>query len=140
MTQPTTTTHVGGGGFVAGLKRTDWAVTGGATFLASEHYMAKRSGITLDSTAVSADGNGNKIVKAGTFVVPNAGTGKYAPYGGTGTPDPDKSGYTFESVNLRDGDVVCGIVLHGSVYRYRVTPSSIDAATRTATAGRILFQ
>jgi hypothetical protein len=72
--------------------------------------------------------------------VPVTGTAKYVPYTGSGTPDPDKSGYTFESVNLRDGDVVCGIVLHGSVYRYRVTPSSIDAATRTATAGRILFQ
>jgi hypothetical protein len=133
---------MGGGGFTPGLKRTDWALTGGATHLASEKYIAKRSGVTIDATTVSADSDGNKIVKAGTFVVPIGGVkgAKYQAYTGTGTVDPDTSGYTFESVNCRDGDVICGILIQGSVYRFRVTPSSIDAATKTATAGRIIYQ
>lgn len=129
------------GGFTPGLRRTVTEVSGKASFLASEHYMAKRVGITLDSTAVDADSDGNKVVEEGTFVTKVDETGKYVPYvDDTETPVSDDSGYTFEGVNLKDGDVICGVILHGSVLEARVTPSPVPAAIKTATAGRFVFQ
>lgn len=136
------------GGFTPSLTHTSDGVTEQrASFLASEHMAVKRVGVTLASGSVSADGDGNKIVKAGTFVTAYTGTaaiGKYGPYAsggsnGLGAPSADTSGYTLEDVNLKDGDVVCGIILHGSVLSARVTPA-VDATTRTAVSGRITFQ
>lgn len=238
------------GGFTPSLKRTDAAISGGASFLASEDYTVKRVGITLDASLVSADANGDKIVKAGTFVSEVTATGKYGPYdpevneavqiietgagltsytltwggqttgsidddataadvqaalealsnvapgdvevtasgpinsvetgllitftgaqadtdvgavtatptGGTGgiditvmqagggtpadgrqSPSDDTSGYTFEDVNLKDGDVICGLLIRGSVLSARVTPTP-DATIKAAVKGRILFQ
>lgn len=236
------------GGFTPRLRKTSDNVTPEASFLASEQYQVKRSGITLDADLVQADENGDKILKAGTFVTPVEATGRYGPYGGTtnevqtatvtgaptggtftlsfggqttdaidfdataeeveaalsglpnldegdvevtkaanvytvtfggeygtedvpaltadgsgltgGTtpgvtiatttaggaavadladPDPDVSGYLPESVNLRDGDVICGLYIRCSVLAARVTPAP-DATIRAAVAGRIIFQ
>lgn len=234
------------GGFTPALKRTDVAVSGQASFLASERMTVKRGGITLDAALVPADANGNKILEAGTFVSEVTATGKYGPYvdlsneiqsvteggsgltsftltlsgqttaaidaaasaadvkaalealstvgagnvevvggdggpwivtfvgtlagtnvaqmtatptGGTGTvtvatetgggasapadgreaPSADTSGYLLESVNLKDGDVICGLLIGGSVLSARVTPTP-DATIKAAVAGRILFQ
>lgn len=233
------------GGFTAGLKRSSVAITGGASFLASEQMRVKRGGITLDASLVAADANGDKIIKAGTFVSKVTATSKYGPYsattnevqtlteggsgltsftltlggfttasiaaaataaavqsaiealpnvdvgdvtvtgsaggpytvtfggewsqkdvpqftttptGGTGTvtaatttagggaisdgrqtPSDDTSGYTLESVNLRDGDVICGLLIGGSVLSARVTPTP-DATIKAAVKGRIQFQ
>lgn len=140
-------THIGGGGFVPKLKRTDLAVSGGPNFLASEKYTAKRSGITIAASTVTADAAGDKIVKAGTFlaeITSGPEIGKYGPYAtgatdGRQAPGRDKSGYGFESVNLRDGDVICGLIIHGSVLAARVIPAP-DSTIRTAVAGRITFQ
>lgn len=141
------------GGFTPSLKRSSVEISGRASFLASEHYMVKRGGITLDADAVEADSDGNKILEAGTFVSFNESTGKYEPTDGSpGDPeaeppvdpslaaDPDRSGYLLESVNLRDGDVICGMIIHGSVLEARVTPSPVPDEIRTAVAGRITYQ
>jgi len=70
------------GGFTPALVTVSDGVTAEAAFLASEHAMVKRSGITLGSSLVSADGDGNKIVKAGQILGKVTATGKYGPYGG----------------------------------------------------------
>lgn len=135
------------GGFTPSLKRSDVAITGGASFLASERIGVKRGGITLSAALVAADANGDKILKAGTFVTPATSGGEVGKYGkyttgatnGTQTPSDDTSGYLLESVNLRDGDVICGLLITGSVLSARVTPA-VDATTRAAVKGRIQFQ
>lgn len=131
-------------GFRPSLKTVDQGVTPEASFLASEHSMAKRVGVTLDASTVVADGDGNKIVKAGTAVAYVAATGKYrlfgdglaADAGGPGGSKP--AGLTWETINLRDGDLVAGILIHGSALLARCTGAS--AAFRTDVAGRITFQ
>lgn len=133
------------GGFSPSLKRSDVEISGEAHFLASENYTVKRSGITLDASVVDADADGNKILVRGTFVTPITASGKYGPYDadaedGREAADPNVSGYLPESVNLRDGDVVCGLFIHGSVLAARVTPSPVPEAIATAVAGRISFQ
>lgn len=232
------------GGFTPALKRTDVALSGKASFLASERMTVKRGGITLDASLVTADADGNKILEEGTFVAAVTATGKYGPYdpsdevqtvteggsgltsftltfsgqttaslaaastaaqvqaalealsnvgagnvvvsgnasgpytvkfagaladqnvaqmtatptGGTGTvtvatttaggalpndgrdaPSSDTSGYLLESVNLKDGDVICGLLIEGSVLAARVIPAP-DATIRAAVKGRIIFQ
>lgn len=238
-----------GGGFQPGLRRSPHGLNfDEPAFLASEHYHVKRGGVTLDSSQVDADENGDKIIPAGTFITPGtADPDKYVPYDGltderqtvtvTGSPtggtftltfdgettdpiafdadaqevefrleslgtvgadnvevsgnaggpyvvefrgdladtdvaeitasgagltggttpsvtvatgtaggastsataDPDVSGYTLEAHNLRDGDVIAGIILHGSVLEARVHPAP-DATIRAACKGRITFQ
>lgn len=128
------------GGFTPGLRRSVTEVSGKASFLASEHYMAKRVGATFDADEVSADGDGNKIIEAGTLVTKDSSTGKYVPYvDNTATPLTSDSGYTFEAINLRDGDVIAGVIVHGSVLSARVTPTP-DSTITGALAGRIVFQ
>ena len=132
------------GGFTTALKRTTTTVTGKASFLASEHFVVKRGGITLDASLVTADGNGDKILKAGTFVAKVTATGKYGIHAagatdGRQTPGVDDSGYLLEEANLRDGDVVTGLLIHGSVLAARVNPT-LTSTIRTACAGRIIFQ
>jgi hypothetical protein len=68
------------GGFTAGITKTYDQVHAEASFLASEVYRMKRSGITLDASVVTADVDGNKILKAGTFVAQITASGKYGPY------------------------------------------------------------
>jgi hypothetical protein len=139
--------QLGTGGWHPGLRRDDLALDQFPAFLASDQLMVKRAGITLSAATVTADSNGDKILKAGTFVAPITSTaevGKYGPFAtgaadGRQTPDANKSGYLLESVNLRDGDVVTGCMISGSVLKARVTPSSA-AAMDTAVAGRIIFQ
>lgn len=132
------------GGFSPSLKRTDVTVGGKASFLASEQMTVKRGGITLDATLVAADGDGNKVLEAGTFVTPVTASGKYGIYDsgaldGREAPSDDVSGYLLESVNLKDGDVITGLLIEGSVLEARVNPA-VDATIRGAVKGRILFQ
>lgn len=138
------------GGFTPSLKRSSVEISD-VSFLASEHYSVKRVGITLSAASVTADSDGNKIIEAGTFVTPitaggaPAEVGKYGVYDTAATDgreaaSPDVSGYLLEGVNLRDGDVVCGLLIHGSVLQARVVPSPVPAEIRTAVAGRITFQ
>lgn len=138
------------GGFTPSLKRSVVELEDIA-FLASEHYSVKRVGITLSAASVTADADGNKIIEAGTFATPITGgdapgeVGKYGVYDpessdGREAASPDVSGYLLEGVNLRDGDVVCGLLIHGSVLQARVEPSPVPDEVREAVAGRITFQ
>ena len=143
MSTPTYTTHVAGGGWTPSLKKVSQNVNAEAAFLASEKFTVKRGGVTLAAASVTADGNGNKIVKRGQLlckITSGGDVGKYAPFNsgasdGTQTVNDD-SGYLLETMNLRDGDVVCGMVLQGAVLKARVTPSS----TFSALQGRIIFE
>ena len=69
------------GGFTPGLRTVSDGVTAEASFLASEHGIVKRAGVTLAASLVSADGDGNKIVAAGTVLGKVTATGLYGPYG-----------------------------------------------------------
>ncbi len=128
------------GGFTPGLKTTSQGVTGEAAFLASEHKMAKRGGITVDASTVGADANGDKVLHAGTVMAKVDSTGKYRAYSNALAADAGgaASGFLLESINLRDGDVICGLLIHGSVLVSRV--SGLDSDARTDLAGRIVFQ
>lgn len=130
----------GSGGFRPSLVRTSENVQGEASFLASQHLMTKRSGITLDATSVGADENGDKILKAGTVLALIDSSGKYRAYDNSLAADAGgtAAGFLLESVNLRDGDVICGLMLHGSVLGART--SGLDSNARSDLAGRIVFQ
>ena len=58
----------GSGGFSPGLKTESLGVNEDWSFLASEEWISKRSGATMDATQVVADGNGDKLIFAGTAV------------------------------------------------------------------------
>jgi hypothetical protein len=130
-----------GGGFTAGLHTTADPLSPSVEFLASQDYTVKRGGITLDAAAVTADANGDKIVKGGTVVYRHPTTGKYGPAieaGATGDNAAAK-GFTFAGdVNLRYGDVVLGMLIRGSVYEARCT--GVTAAVKTALGDKILWQ
>lgn len=68
------------GGYTPGLRTEPVDLGPSFDFLASEHYSVKRSGITLDAALVTADADGNKIVKGGTVLGKVTATGKYGPY------------------------------------------------------------
>jgi hypothetical protein len=75
----TSSMNTGSGGFRAGLVEVQDPLQSSVEFLASQDYTVKRSGITIDSTTVTADADGNKIVKGGTALYKRAATGKYTP-------------------------------------------------------------
>jgi hypothetical protein len=127
------------GGFNPKLVTVSDAVSFEAAFLASEHLMSKRSGITVDASTVGADANLNKILKAGTVMGKVTSSGKYRAYLNTASDGSEVAeGFLYETINLKDGDVICGLLIHGSVLEARC--SGIDAAAKTDLAGRIIFQ
>lgn len=124
--------------------RTDGAsgtsyLTDEAEFLASEYYTVKRVGVTLDSSLVGADANGDKILKKGTVLARVDATGRYAPYqsGGSGGRAVAK-GFLMESVNLKAGNAVTGMVISGSVIAVRC--SGLDSTSETSLNGTFTFQ
>ena len=127
-----------GGGFTAGLTTNRDPLSGSVEFLASQNYTVKRAGITLDASAVTADEDGNKIVKGGTVLYLNDSSGKYAPSaaeGATGDAAAPKGLLFAGDVNLADGDVVAGLLVQGSVIEARCT-----GVTDTAALPHIVFQ
>ena len=127
-----------GGGFTAGITTTRDPLSGSVEFLASQNYTVKRAGITLDSAAVTADEDGNKIVKGGTVLYLNESTGKYAPSaaeGALGDAAAPKGLLFAGDVNLADGDTVAGLLIAGSVIEARCT-----GVTDTAALPNIIFQ
>lgn len=110
-----------------------------ASFLASEEGIWKEAGITVDSTLVGADANGDKILKAGTVMGEVTVGHKWRAYvnnasDGSQTP----VGFLAESINLRWGDVVVGLLIAGSTRAARC--SGLDTSARTALTGRFAFQ
>ena len=130
------------GGFTPGLRTKTDPLSGQINILASQHMMVKSVGVTLDASLWTADADGNKIVKNGDLVAKVTATGKYGPFDASktnGQEDPDTAGYIFNGgVNLKDGDVMTGVLMHGSVLSARV--SSLTAGTRNALKSRIIFQ
>jgi hypothetical protein len=127
------------GGFTPSLVTKSEAVSAEASFLASEHSISKRAGATVDASSVGADANGNKILLAGTLMGKITASGKYGAYdNGAGDGRETAVGILHESINLKDGDVICGLILHGSVLEARC--SGVDANGKTDLAGRIIFQ
>jgi len=96
-------------------------------FLASEHFVAKRVGITVDASTVGADADGNKVLKKGTVMGEIATGGKYRAYS-NGNSDGSETarGFLPESINLKYGDVTCGLIISGSVIAERC--SGLDAS------------
>jgi len=89
-------------------------------FLASRHYVTKT--VTIDASTVPADGNGDKILKAGTVLGKITASGLYGPYD-PGAADGRETAdcILLNSVNCRDGNQVAAAVTHGVVYEARVT-------------------
>ena len=129
-----------GGGFTAGLTTTSDPLSGSVEFLASQHYQVKRGGITVDASVISADAEGNKVIKGGTVMGKVTANGKYAPYASGATDGTETPvGILFAGdINVRDGDTVAGLLLHGSVIEARCT--GVTAAAKTALGSRIIFQ
>lgn len=128
------------GGFTPALKTVSDLVTAEASVLASEHGMVKRVGVTIDATTVGVvDSLGNKPMKAGTIVGKITSGGKYAAYDNALSNGREvAAGILTESINLKDGDVITGILMHGSVLEARI--SGLDSGARADLAGRIIFQ
>lgn len=130
------------GGFTPNLVETTDPLSGFINVLASEHMMVKSTGITIDASLFTADANGNKIVVNGTVLAKVDATGKYGPYDDTATDGRENeanAGVLFNGgVNCKNGDVITGIMLHGSVLRARLT--GWTPALETAVAGRLIAQ
>lgn len=110
-----------------------------AEFLASENYTAKRVGITLDATLVTADGNGDKVLPKGRTVGRVTATGRYGPYDNAAVDGREVAkGFLFEAVNLKNGNAVVGLVIDGSVIAARC--AGLDAAGQVDLAGQFTFQ
>lgn len=110
-----------------------------ASFLASEHIMVKRIGITLDADLMSADGNGNKFLMAGTAIGKVTASSLYGPYNdGLGDGREVGVGLLLNDVNLRYGDVHAAIMIHGSAIEARCI--GVDANFKTDVKGAIIFQ
>lgn len=128
--------------FRPSLLTSSLGVSAEAAFIASEHLMGKRVGVTLDSTVVGADANGDKILTAGTVLQKITATGKYGPY--NATEDDGRElitgdlAFLRETVNLRNGDEAVGVLLHGSVIEART--SGVTSSVKTSLSGRIVFQ
>lgn len=129
----------GSGGFNPKLITTSDGVAGEASVLASEHGIHKRAGITLDASLLTADGDGNKIIPAGTVLGKVTSTGKYGLYDNNADDGRETAvGLTWKSYNLKDGDVICDLVLHGSFIEART--SGLDSNAKADLVGRIIFQ
>lgn len=130
------------GGFTPKLVSKTDPLSGQINVLASEHMMVKSIGVTLDSSLWTADDKGDKLVLNGHIVAKVTATGKYGPYtpGATdGTGDAETAGIIFHGgCNLKDGDTLVGILMHGSVLEARL--SGLDTAGRDALKSRIIFQ
>lgn len=108
-------------------------------FLASEHGLYKRAGATFDEAVVGVDANGDKLLAKGTCVGKVTATAKWGPYDNQASDGREvAAGFLLEQINLRDGDVIAGVIIHGSVLEARV--SGVDASGKIDLAGAILFQ
>lgn len=121
------------------IKTESLGVTEESSFLASEHGMYKRAGCTFDASTVGVDANGDKFLVAGTVVGQITASGKWGAYdNGAGDGREVAKGFLLETMNLKDGDMIAGVLIHGSVLEARV--SGLDANAMTDLAGAILFQ
>lgn len=100
-------------------------------------------GLTIEFTGTLADTDVGAVTATptggtGTIEIAVIRVGEGTPTDGREAPG-DTSGYLLEGVNLKDGDVICGLLIGGSVLSARVTPAP-DATTKAAIKGRIILQ
>lgn len=129
-----------GGGFTPGYRYDPAPLGYQFDFLASEKYMVKRGGITIDYTTVPANGDGQRIIKGGTVLGKITATGKYGPYAsGASNGLQTPLGFLFAGdMRVDAGDTTAGLLIDGSVLEARVT--GLDAGAKTALAPRFIFQ
>lgn len=102
-------------------------VSGEAEFLASENFVTKRVGVTIDSDTVTEDADGHKIINKGTVLGRISSTGLYGPYDNAASDGREEAkGFLVEGVDVRWGDVTAGMVISGSVVADRC--SGLDAS------------
>jgi len=87
------------------------------------------NGITIDSSAITADSNGDKIVKKGMPMAKLA-NGKYVPYDPNSTDGSENPSVILKrTVNVRDGDHVVGAYEVAKVIAARI-PVTVDDTLR----------
>lgn len=130
------------GGFTPGLVETVDKLSGWINVLASEHQMSKSTGITIDASKFTADADGDKIVPNGQVLAKITATGLYGPYDNAATDgreDESTVGVIVNGgLNVRHGNTVTGMLIHGSVLRARLT--GWTPTLEAAVAGRIIAQ
>ena len=114
------------GGFNPNLISTDFGHAS-ASFLASEHSISKRAGVTILYSVVAADSNGNRYLMAGTAMGKITASGKYGPYCGTNNDGRETGvGLLEHDVDCKTGDQLGSIMIHGAVIEARCV--GVDAA------------
>jgi len=117
------------GGFNPNLISTDFGHAS-ASFLASEHSISKRIGITIDADTLDADSNGNKYLMAGTAMGMITTSELYGPYCNTNDDGRETGiGILEHDVELKYGDVAASILMHCAVIEDRCI--GIDATFKT---------
>ena len=103
-----------------------------------DHYVSAKA--VVDSTLVSANADGKKILPAGTIVGGGTGTGFLADSANKiGLQnDADAEGVLLEDVDVTYGDAYGAVLIHGFVNLDKL-PTAPDAAAKTALVGRVVF-
>lgn len=87
------------------------------------------NGITIDAAAITADSNGDKIIKKGMPMAKLA-SGKYVPYDSAGTDGSENPTVLLKrTVNVKDGDHVVGGYEVAKVIAARI-PVTVDDTLR----------
>ncbi|WP_020615748.1 head decoration protein [Paenibacillus daejeonensis] len=88
------------------------------------------NGITIDSAAVTADSDGNKIILKGMPMAKLTASGKYVPYNASGTNGSQNPTVILKrTVNVKDGDEVVGGFEVAKVVAARI-PVTVNQALR----------
>jgi hypothetical protein len=112
-------------------------LTNESTFLAGDQYRAWT--VTLDASTFTADGNGDKLVKAGTVLGKVTASGLYGKYDNTKANGQETAVcIALNSINLKNGNAAIAAVFEGAVYESRLT--GIDAAGKTELATKFHFR
>ena len=85
------------------------------------------NGITIDTAAITADSNGDKIIKKGMPMAKLTASGKFVPYDPAGTDGSENPTVILKrTVNVKDGDHVVGGYEVGKFIKERI-PTTVDA-------------
>lgn len=88
------------------------------------------NGITIDSAAVTADSNGDKIIKKGMPMAKLTASEKFVPYNASGTDGSENPTVILKrTVNVKDGDHVVGGYEVGKFITERI-PVTVDDELR----------
>ncbi len=84
------------------------------------------NGITIDSSKITADANGDKIIRIGMPMAKVTATGKFVPYDEDGTDGSENPTVILKrTVNVKDGDHVVGGYEVGKFIKERI-PVTVD--------------